>query len=89
MAEEAKSVNYDIYTELSRVQLELYLAQLELTKHDVAMRNFQIEYPGQESNIWLGAVCNALHHQPVQQAVESADYITKEFRKRFGLLKVK
>lgn len=89
MAEEAKSVNYDIYTELSRVQLELYATQLELTKHDVAMRNFQIEYPGQESNIWLGAVYSALNHQPVQQAVESADYITKEFRKRFGLLKVK
>jgi hypothetical protein len=85
---EDEVVSYDIYKEATRAQLGLYLAQLELNNMDIEMRKSQKEYPGQESNIWFGAVCNALHHQPVQQAVESADYVVKEFRKRFGLLKV-
>jgi hypothetical protein len=85
---EDEVVSYDIYKEATRAQLGLYLAQLELNNMDIEMRKSQKEYPGQESNIWFGTVCNALHRQPVQQAVESADYVVKEFRKRFGLLKV-
>lgn len=77
---------YSLYKELNILQLEWYKKQILLLDQEHASKTNLDNYPLQESNIWIAAVCNALYQQPVQQAVESADYIVKSFKERFGLI---